>query len=158
MAKSIHTLHLSIILFICFNQHAFSQCNAKQIMKDSKPNIPKPYKYDSYAISEFIFDNTEKNVEVIFTAFTGQKYKLIFCSSGFEEPVKMNIYNKSVRVKKDRKKLYDNAEGIDNNFWSFEPTKSGNYYIEYSIPKSLNGKVKKGCVVLLIGCVDKSAK
>ena len=63
---------------------------------------------------------------------------------------KMNIYDKSSRVKKGRTKVYDNAQGVDNNFWSFQPAKAGNYYIEYDVPKSIDGKVKTGCVVLLI--------
>ena len=140
---------------LCTNHNIFGQCKAKQIMKSCKPNVPKPYKYDAYVVTEFTFDDKEKKKEVMFTAFNGMKYRLIFCSSGFEEPVKMNIYDKSNRVKKGRNKLYDNAQGVDNNFWSFQPTKPGNYYIEYEIPKSIDGKVKTGCVVLLIGYAGK---
>ncbi len=140
---------------LCTNHNIFGQCKAKQIMKSCKPNVPKPYKYDAYVVTEFTFDDKEKKKEVMFTAFNGMKYRLIFCSSGFEEPVKMNIYDKSNRVKKGRNKLYDNTQGVDNNFWSFQPTKPGNYYIEYEIPKSIDGKVKTGCVVLLIGYAGK---
>jgi hypothetical protein len=49
---------------------------------------------------------------------------------------------------------WDNSKGIDSDFWSFEPPKTGNYYIEYTIPKSMNGKEKKGCVVMLVGYTD----
>ena len=140
---------------LCTNHNIFGQCKAKQIMKSCKPNVPKPYKYYAYVVTEFTFDVKEKKKEVMFNAFNGMKYRLIFCSSGFEEPVKMNIYDKSNRVKKGRNKLYDNAQGVDNNFWSFQPTKPGNYYIEYEIPKSIDGKVKTGCVVLLIGYAGK---
>ena len=154
-----------IILFLiligaspCAYQNVYAQCKAKQIMKGCKPNVPKPYKYDSYAISDFTFDKKAKSVEVEFTAFQGQKYKLIFCSSGFDEAVKMNIYDKSNRIKLGRTKLYDNSQGIDNNFWSFEPSKSGNYYIDYDIPPSTDGSVKQGCVVMLIGYAEGEAK
>jgi hypothetical protein len=150
MIKNTSLLLLIIIPFTFFTDLLFAQCNAKQIMNECKPNIPKPYKYDSYAISEFKFNDKEKNVEVVFTAFAGQKYNLIFCSSGFDEQVEINIYDKTNHIKKGRKKLYDNSEGIDNNFWWFEPTKSGNYYIEYNVPKSIDGSQKKGCVVILI--------
>lgn len=149
MIKKKHFL-LFTIPFICCSHFLFAQCNAKKIMNEFKPNIPKPYQYDSYAISELEFNDKEKNIEVVFTAFVGQKYNLIFCSSGFEEEVEINIYDKTNRIQKGRKKLYDNSQGIDNNFWWFEPSKSGNYYIQYTVPKSINGKVKKGCVVILI--------
>ncbi len=154
--KSFILILTMVSAFISTNHFVFGQCKAKQIMKSCKPNVPKPYKYDSYVVSDFTFDDKEKKVEVQFTAFQGQKYRLIFCSSGFEEPVKMNIYDKSNRVKKGRKKVYDNSQGVDNNFWSFEPPKHGNYFIEYEVPKSVDGKVKTGCVVLLIGFAGKA--
>lgn len=148
---------VSILIFsmlIFSMQSAIAQCNAKSIMKACKPNVQKPYKYDSYVISELKFDKKPKIVEVVFTAFEGQKYKLIFCTNGFEEPVKLNIYNKNKTTKTGRKKLYDNEQGIDNNFWTFEPPKSGNYFIDYEVPVSLDGKPKSGCVILLIGYIE----
>lgn len=149
--KSLLTFMIMVSAILCTNHNLFGQCKAKQIMKNCKPNVPKPYKYDAYVVTEFTFNDKPKKQEVLFTAFRGMKYRLIFCSSGFDEPVTMNIYDKSNRVKKGRNKVYDNAQGVDNNFWSFQPTKAGNYYIEYDVPKSSNGKEKTGCVVLLIG-------
>ena len=150
-------LFISILIFsmlIFSADRSVAQCNAKSIMKACKPNVQKPYRYDSYVISELKFDKKPKIVEVVFTAFEGQKYKLIFCTNGFEEPVKLDIYNKSKAIKKDRKKVYDNSQGIDNNFWTFEPPKSGNYYIDYEVPASIDGKPKTGCVILLIGYLE----
>jgi hypothetical protein len=154
-SKSLFTLFIMVSSLLCTNHNIFGQCKAKQIMKSCKPNVPKPYKYDSYVVSEFTFNDKEQEIEVMFTAFQGMKYRLIFCSSGFEEPVKMNIWDKSFRIKKGRTKVYDNDQGVDNNFWSFQPTKAGNYYIDYEVPKSLNGQLKKGCVVLLVGFAGK---
>lgn len=148
-----NTSFLFFLLFIFCTDLLFAQCKAKHIMNECKPNIQKPFIYDSYALNEFIFNDEEKKVEVVFTAFVGQKYNLLFCSSGFEEKVEINIYDKTNRIKKGRKRLYDNSEGVDNNFWWFKPTKSGNYFIEYNVPKSVTGKEKKGCVVLLISRV-----
>lgn len=124
-------------------------------MKSCRPNIKPPYKYDSYVVNNFTFDSKPKTVEVQFSAFQGQKYKIIFCSSGFEEPLAVNIYDKSSRVKNNRHKVYDNSQGVDNNFWSFQPTKSGNYYIEYSVPvSSTPGLAKQGCVIMLISYME----
>ena len=142
-------------VFFCIDQSMFGQdCKAKQISKSCKANIEKPYKYDSYAISEFVFDAKPKVVEVQFTAFQGQKYKVIFCSSGFDEGLSMNIYDKSNRVKKGRKKIFDNSNEIDNNFWSFVPPKSGNYFIDYDVAPTKDGSTKKGCVIMLIGYTE----
>jgi len=153
--KFIFTLTVLFGAFICIDNNSFAQdCKAKQISKSCKANIEKPYKYDSYAISEFVFDAKPKKVEVQFTAFQGQKYKIIFCSSGFDEGLSMNIWDKSNRVKKGRKKIYDNSMGIDNNFWSFVPPKSGNYFIEYDVAPTKDGSTKKGCVIMLIGYTE----
>jgi hypothetical protein len=127
-------------------------------MKACKPNIKAPFKYDSYAISDFVFGDKEKKVEVQFTAFQGVKYKIVFCTSGFEEPLKLDIWDKSNKIKKNRNKIYDTNQGIDNNFWSFEPPKSGNYFIEYTVPvSSTPGMSKQGCVIMLISFVETSA-
>ncbi len=157
MKKTIRivSLALSCSLFFLSNTIGMAQaCKAKHIVGGCKANIKKPFKYDSYAINEFTFDNKPKEVEVQFTAFQGQKYKLIFCSSGFDEAVTMNIYDKSNKIKNNRHKLWDSSNGIDSDFWSFEPQKSGNYFIEYEIPVSKDGKVKKGCVVLMVGYTE----
>jgi hypothetical protein len=140
--KTILTILLSLV---CFSG-AFAQCEAKQIAKSCKPNM-KPYKYDAYGVTELNFGDKEKKVEITFSVYEGQNYKLVFCSSGFAEEVKLNIYDKSKAVK-SRQPVFNNSEGIDNNFWSFEP---GTYYIEYDVPKSATGTPHKGCVVFLIG-------
>ncbi|OFY87996.1 MAG: hypothetical protein A3F72_08485 [Bacteroidetes bacterium RIFCSPLOWO2_12_FULL_35_15] len=151
--------YLAKIVFVfaallCINFTAFSQCKAKQIAKGCKDNIKKPYKYDSFAVNELLFDTKSKEIEVQFTAFQGQRYKIVFCSSGFDEKVTMNVFDKSRRIKNNRHKLYDSTQGIDSDFWSFEPPKSGNYFIVYSIPPSVDGKPKTGCIVMLIAYTE----
>lgn len=143
-----------VSVFLSTNHFIFGQCKAKDMVKKSKANITKPYKYDSYALNDFEFTDKAQKIEVMFTAFQGQKYRVLFVTSGFEEALTVDIYDKSNRVKKGRNKVFDNSEGIDNNFWSFQPKKSGNFYIEYNIPPALkSGKVKKGCVVMVIGYI-----
>lgn len=126
------------------------KCHDKEIAKACKANM-KPYKMDAWAPTELTFDKKPRKVEVQFTVFEGSDYKLVFCSSGFPEKVKLNIYDKSKAVK-SRKKVYDGeAEGIDSDFWMFQPTKTGTYYIEYDCPPARDSIPKKACVVMLIG-------
>lgn len=139
---------LTLSILVC--QPVNAQCKSKDIVKKCKANL-KPFKYDGYAVDEITFDQNPKIVEVEFTAYAGQDYKLVFCSSGFTEEVKVNIYDKNRKKKDNRKQVYNSDQGIDNLFWSFEPPKTGTYFIEYEIPKSADGKTKTGCIVLLIG-------
>jgi hypothetical protein len=139
----------TLFLLIVACNNFFAQCKAKQIVKECKPTIA-PFQYDSYSLNELIFDPAKPQVvEVEFTAFAGQQYKLVFSTYAFDEDFKLNIYDKSQRSKK-RNKIYDSANGIEKH-WTFEPTKAGTYYIDYEMPKSLNGQKKTGCVVMLIG-------
>jgi hypothetical protein len=148
-------LSLTIIIgsILCTNYGAFAQCNLKAIIKDGQTHIKNPYKYNGYWMSKFIFDQKSKKIEGHFVAFQGEKYHIIFCSSGFEEAVTIAVYDKSSRDEKTRKKLYDSSQSNEKNYWAFEPTNSGDYFIEYSIPSSKDGVERTACVVLIIGAI-----
>lgn len=149
MKKITFVIFIGIFLFFGLPNYSFSQCKARPIVKEYKEKI-KPYDYDGYATSDIEIDDKAKNVEVEFTAFAGQKYRIVFCPTGFEEKVKLNVYDKNKRNKK-RQKVYDNEKSINDSFWIFEPQKNGTFYIEYEVPPSSDGVAKKGCIIMLIG-------
>lgn len=149
MKKLITSLLICSAFFLLSSGVQAQQKSIKQIVKGCKPNLP-PYKYDSYALNKIDFSANSYKIDVEFTAFAGIQYKIVFCTSGFEEKVKLNIYDKHKRFK-SRKKVYDNESGIDNLFWSFEPSKPGTYYFEYEVPVAADGKSKSGYMVMLIG-------
>ncbi len=126
-----------------------AQCNAKKMAKACKSNL-KPYTYDGYGSAELTFDEKPHTVKMVFTAYAGEKYRLVFCSEGYKDKVKLNIYN-APETSKKREKVYDSAQGIDDLYWQFTPTKSGTYYIEIEVPPSADGTIKNGCVTMLIG-------
>ena len=76
----ISSLAFTFSLAFIANNFAMAQttCKAKQIASGCKANIKKPFKYDSYAVNEFTFDAKPHEIEVQFTAFQGQKYKIVF--------------------------------------------------------------------------------
>ena len=155
MKKKYFLLSLSILIssILCTNYGAYAQCTAKSVIQNCKTHIVNPYKYNGYWMSEFTFEQKVKKIEGHFVAFEGEKYHILFCSSGFEEVITICVYDKSSRTDKNRKKLYDSSESKEKNYWTFEATKSGDYFIEYTIPPSKNGQTKKSCVVLIIGAV-----
>lgn len=109
----------------------------------------KPYNYDGMAYNDIEFDNKAKVIDVEFTAFAGEQYKLLFCKSDFQEKVVIKIYDKNKR-NANRSVIYDSSK-IETNIWGFEPPRSGNYFIEYEVPASYTGIKKNECMVLLIG-------
>jgi len=152
------TVLICFLIFFPFLEmsNVFSQCNPHKIGRKYKPNLGD-YKYDSYAYNDIQFTDKPQTIEVIFSAYSGSIYKLVFGTSLFDENVKVNIYDKSQRVK-NRKKLYDNDNGIDNLFWELPISKPGTYYIDYEIPAKGTSKSTDGCVVILIGFKDAPAK
>ncbi len=130
-----------------------AQCSTRKIVKNYKPNLA-PYKYDSYAYNDITFTDKPQMIEVEFSAFAGTKYKLVLGTSMFDENVKVNIYDHSHLVHR-RKKLYDNSKGVDNMFWALELDTPGTYYIDYDIPAKGDSKSETGCMVILIGFIDK---
>lgn len=147
LKKSLHNLILAAITLISLNVNA--QCKSKEITKGCKKNLV-PYKYSGAAVTDIVIDNKPKKYDVEFTAYQGQKYRLIFCSSGNVDGIQLNIYDKP-KTMKSRKKVYDNSQGIEGNFWVFEPTKHGNYYIEYDVPAGKANEKKQACVVIIVG-------
>jgi len=145
-----------IVSILCFNHTVYAQCTARSIIKDCKNNIVAPYKYSGCWMSEFTLDTKYKRIEGHFVAFKGQKYQIVFCSSGSAAGVTINIYDKSIKDANSKKgrKLYDSSKSEGSNLWKFEPTKSGDYFIEYILPPSSNPKkTQTGCVMLLLGTI-----
>ena len=145
--------YICSFLLILLAKGIVSQCSPHKIAKNFRPNL-EPYKYDSYAYNEVTFTDKPQTIEVQFTAFSGMKYKLVFGTSMFDEDVHVNIYDKSMRTHK-RSKLYDNNNGVDNLFWSYEVDTPGVYYVDYEIPAKGSAKAADGCMVMLIGYLEK---
>jgi hypothetical protein len=149
--KNIFKLLLSALLV--FNGvNLFSQCKAKQIVKEGRAAL-KPFFYDGYALSEITFTGKPQKIEVEFTAFAKQKYRMVFCTSNFTEVVPINIYDKSSRSKV-RNNVFTNAS-VQKAIWNLTPAKTTTYFITYEIPASTEPN-KKGCVLMLIGYSDAS--
>jgi len=154
MSKKLLLICIFLSLPLLEVSNLFSQCNPHKIARKYKDNLGD-YKYDSYAYNPIEFTDKPQTIEVIFSAYSGSIYKLVFGTSLFDENVKVNIYDKSMRVK-NRKKLFDNNSGIDNMFWELPIAKPGTYYIDYDIPAKGTSTSADGCVVILIGFKDSS--
>ena len=133
---------------LIFNTGVFAQqCKVKPIVKAGMPKLA-PYQYDSYALKEISFGPKPKKETTNFEVFSEEEYKLVFCQTELPQEIGITIYGK---IKGEKKILYFDESGkkVSQDF-SFGPTKSGTYYIEYEIPAATSPN-QKGCFVLLIG-------
>ncbi len=139
-----------VVLLLLVNLTVYGQCDVSKIVSNNKSLIDPPYQYDGFLIHDMPFvsaPNAPKVIHSEFIAFEKQVYKVIFCSSGFEEEVKISIYNK-----KNPKIVV--AEQIINSGtqrWIFEPLQSGVYDIVYTPASSDYPIEHKGCIIMLIG-------
>lgn len=135
------------IAFILFGNLSFSQYKISKIIEDNKVKIPKPYKYDGFLMNEFSFDQINKNIPIEFVAFKKQKYKLIFCTSTYEEYVLIRIYDKA------NPQVIVAEQKMDSKTptWTYEPVTDATYRIVYEVPPSNTDVDHKACMVMLIG-------
>lgn len=145
------SLLLFLVLFFCFSNSIFSQYKISQIIEDNKVNIPKPYKYDGFLMKEFNIELINKNIPLEFVAFKGQKYKLLFCASTFEEPITISIYDKA----NPNVKVAEQTIDPKTTTWTFDIIKPATYSIVYEIPPSNTDVEHKACMVMLIGFTGK---
>jgi hypothetical protein len=141
---------LIVILLALATTPLHSQCKIAEIIAKNKTAFTSPYKYDGFNYSKIEFNLVNQTLKKEFIAFKGQSYQLIFCTSGFEEIVRIAIYDN-----KDNSLVAGTSVGKETTVWSFFCTKTGTYTIEYEIPPSDTEQVHDGCVAMLIGFSEK---
>jgi hypothetical protein len=146
--KNMIKMLLVYLLSISFN-YAHAQLSVKQVAKECKGHM-KPFFYDGSVISDIIITDQAQLVEVEFTGLSETQYKLVICTSGFEEKFSINIYDRN-QYAYNRTKIEGLTQSEDKKVWIFEPPKPGLYYINYSIGASVNGKEKEAFIIMLIG-------
>lgn len=108
------------------------------------------YRYDSYISYEVTAGPSGKKTETEFFVLSGISYKAVFCQSGINNGLLIEVYDKSKAVK-TRKKIFDNHSSISNKSWVFEISTPGQYYVEYTIPPTATGVYEKGYILMLLG-------
>jgi hypothetical protein len=152
MKLKITLLIIALTTFVILNKQSAAQCKSgKTLVKANKAEM-KPYNMDSYVDNELVFGKQDRIIEIPFTAFSGETYKVIFCTDNLPQPVTIGLYDKNKRAKSRNEIFkYDYKPG-DPKAPPVEINKPGNYFIQFNVPPSDDEKVlKKGCMYILIG-------
>jgi hypothetical protein len=151
--------HYLLLIFslIVFTAPALeAQCKVSQIVEQGKLEIDPKFLYDGLSLSNFTMNDKAKKVRVQFLAMKGQQYKLYFCNSGFSEEVKVSVFKEEKNGELSTDLL--GTTTLKDQFIEFSVAKSGNYFVEYTIPPCENaefGNTKKECMVMLISYKNK---
>ena len=146
MHKHIFSIFLPLF-FAAFS--ASAQCKIAEIVKNNKPKITSPYLFDGFTTTYLQFNQQTKTVQSEFIALKGQKYKLHFCSSGFEETVSITIKTKEHPKKEELIVVSTASIGGANPTFTIDIEKHGTYIIEFSVPVSAIEIDHKECIMLL---------
>lgn len=127
-----------------------AQCKVKPIVKKGVPLLGD-YKYDCYAVKEIVYTTKAKKETVNFEVFSEEEYKLVFCQTELPQEVEITVF----ALQKGKKQIlyFDESGKKSQQTFNFGPTRSGTYYIEYTIPPQ-TAPNQKGCFVVLIGLKD----
>lgn len=158
------SLFCSSFLIVCITSSStFSQnekdvklfCSPKPLIKIHKKAF-KPYQLDTYTENVISFGNKAKATEVVFTAFAGDMYQLLFCGNSLPQEIELHVFDKNAKAK-TRKEVFSGVlKQGDDQLGPFLPPKPGSYFITYNIPQSTDtSEVIKGCIVTLIGFKEK---
>jgi hypothetical protein len=147
-AKSFQFVFIIIQSFTFFV--AKGQCNSNKIANECLKNLG-PYIYNDATVTDIIISDQPEVYELEFTAIKDKQCRLVFCTSGFEENLKIQIYDRNKNAL-NRTKLADAIQGASNSVFIFEPAKEGLHFINYSISASKDESEKEACIIMLVGC------
>src|ERR1700749_4380098 len=68
-------------------------CDKKALTASCKKKL-EPFKYDSQKFTKVNFTKKAQQLEVEVPVFIGEKYRLVFNTSGMPKPIKISVFTK----------------------------------------------------------------
>src|ERR1041385_5322612 len=99
--KKIFYLGLAGVLFIYgfTTIQSTDNCDKKALTTSGKKKLD-PFKYDSQKFTKINYTKKAQQLEVEVPVFIGEKYRLVFNTSGLPKPIKISVYTKDKEAKK----------------------------------------------------------
>ncbi len=128
-------------------------CDKKTITASLKKAL-EPFKYDSQKFTKINFTKKTQQLEVEVPVFIGEKYRLVFNTSGLPKPINISVYTKDKESKK-REAIYTNKE-VKNGQTEiiFDAPRVRKMFVDYEVPidstATPSNKIS-GCVAFMVG-------
>ncbi len=128
-------------------------CDKKAITTSLKKALD-PFKYDSQKFTKVNFTKKTQQLEVEVPVFIGEKYRLVFNTSGLPKPIAISIYTKDKESKK-REAIYTN-KNVKNGEMEivFDAPRVRKMFIDYDVPLDSTATPSNrisGCVAFMVG-------
>lgn len=125
-------------------------CDKKGLSTSCKKKL-EPFKYDSQKFTKINFTNKTQQLEIEVPVFIGEKYRLVFNTSGLPKPISVNIYTKDKEVKK-RETIFSSKDlKSGETEFLFDAPRVRSMFIDYDIPADSTNQKASGCMVFMIG-------
>jgi hypothetical protein len=128
-------------------------CDKKAITATCKKKM-EPFKYDSQKFTKINFTKKAQQLEVEVPVFIGEKYRIVFNTSGLPKPVNINIYTKDKESKK-REAIFTNKDvKAGETVLVFDAPRARKMFIDYDVPADSTASPTQklsGCVAFMVG-------
>jgi hypothetical protein len=124
-------------------------CDKKAMTAAAKKTL-QPYKYDSQKYTKIVFTKKAQQLEVEVPIFIGEKYRLVFKTSGLPKNIKINVYTKDKESKK-RESIFSNKDAKEGSELVFDAPRSRKMFVDYDVPADSSNTKATGCVLFMVG-------
>lgn len=125
-------------------------CDKKALTTSCKKKL-EPYKYDSQKFTKINFTQKTQQLEVEVPIFIGEKYRLVFNTSGLPKGIKINIYTKDREAKK-REAIFSTKDAMaDEKEFVFDAPRARKMYVDYDVPTDSTNAKLTGCMIFMVG-------
>ncbi len=125
-------------------------CDKKALTTSCKKKLD-PYKYDSQKFTKINFTKKTQQLEVEVPIFIGEKYRLVFNTSGMPKGIKINVYTKDKEAKK-REAIFSNKDAKpEDKELIFDVPRARKMYVDYDVPADSTNQKITGCMIFMVG-------
>ena len=125
-------------------------CDKKAMTASCKKKLD-PFKYDSQKFTKINFTKKVQQLEVEVPIFIGEKYRLVFNTSGLPKGIKINVFTKDKDSKK-RESIYDNkAAKAGEDVLVFDAPRARKMFVDYDVPTDSTNAKLTGCMIFMVG-------
>jgi hypothetical protein len=125
-------------------------CDKKAMTTSCKKKLD-PFKYDSQKFTKINFTKKAQQLEVEVPIFIGEKYRLVFNTSGLPKGIQINVFTKDKETKK-RESIFNNKESkAGEDVLVFDAPRARKMFVDYDVPTDSTNAKLTGCMIFMVG-------
>lgn len=111
----------------------------------------EPFKYDSQKFTKINYTEKVQQLEVEVPVFIGEKYRLVFNTSGLPKPIIVSVYTKDKESQK-REAIFSNKDMKDGeNELVFDAPRARKMFVNYDVPADSTNQKISGTIIFMVG-------